>query len=1164
MRLQEIRLRGFKSFADPADLAIGAGTTGIVGPNGCGKSNIVEAIIWAMGESAPSSVRSAEMDEVIFAGGAGRPARNTAEVSLVVSPALRTNGRPAGQPRPNGRDRATNGEDLEITRRIARKSGSIYRINGQEARARDVHTLFGDAGGGARSCAIVRQNRIGELVNARPSARRQLIEDAAGVSGLHQRRHEVELRINATHRNLERVDEQLAALDRRIAGLKREARQARRYRTVAERLRRTETLLALSHWRAAVANRGRIRSELDGAHARAAQAAGEAGEAERQLATASEGVAPLRDGRQAAALALAEVEREAAGLAERIEAAERDGRLHAGRMGQLQADLTRERQLHGDAEDSLRRLPQPEAEGERESALRAELAAAERAAAAGEAPLAEAEARLDALNRTAADEEARAQQFATREREANAALAAAKAEIGTVERDIGAGRRERDDAVAAAAGGGAAEAAAQEAVEAARAEAAECEARHAAALQAEQDAQAAEAEEARALAALEAEFAALAGVLSGQEAGEEPVLARIRADAGCETALAAALGEWLYLPEATAATGASGWVGLDGDAAPAPLPAGVRPLSEHVQAPAVLARRLRHTGLVAAAAGPALQRQLQPGQSLVTRDGELWRWDGLHVAADQREDDAARRVAARSRMGRLTGEIDSAAAARGAAETRLAARSEARRVREAAAGEARAALGAAEAARTRAATERAAAGSRIELAESRLAAMQASRERALRAVAGIRQQLAGLARERAACASNGTLAAGLQTAREEAASLRAGALSRAAECARLRNALAVLERDRRRQRAERADWEQRREAAIGRCRDLEERLREAEAALDAARRLAPALAERRDRQAARVAAARERCGGAEDALAAAEATARSHRQRAKAAGERLAGARETLARLEERLETAAAQEAECGRRLGEAAGCAPEIAAERLQPEAESLSPPDRYAAEIDRLRQERGRMGPVNLRAEADLGEQEDSRRILAAEREDLGTALARFAAAIRTLNGEGRKRLQEAFGRVNSNFSDMFTSLFGHGATASLAFIDSDDPFQAGLEIYAQPPGKRLLSLGQMSGGEKALTALALIFALFLTSPAPVCILDEVDAPLDDANVQRFCDMLEEVAARTDTNFLVVTHHPITISRMDRLYGVTMAERGISRLVSVEYGDTALRLRA
>ena len=208
--------------------------------------------------------------------------------------------------------------------------------------------------------------------------------------------------------------------------------------------------------------------------------------------------------------------------------------------------------------------------------------------------------------------------------------------------------------------------------------------------------------------------------------------------------------------------------------------------------------------------------------------------------------------------------------------------------------------------------------------------------------------------------------------------------------------------------------------------------------------------------------------------------------------------------------------------------------------------------------------MGPVNLRAESDLAELEEARQSLSSERDDLAAALAKFGEAIQKINAEGRRRLQEAFEEVDGNFRDVFTSLFGEGASASLALINSEDPFEAGLEIYAQPPGKRLLSLGQMSGGEKALTALALIFALFLSSPAPVCVLDEVDAPLDDANVQRFCDMLEEVATRTDTNFLVITHHAITISRMDRLYGVTMAERGVSQLVSVDYNETALRLSA
>ena len=1163
MRLQEIRLRGFKSFADPADLTIGTGITGIVGPNGCGKSNIVEAILWAMGESAPSSVRSSEMDEVIFAGGGGRPARNTAEVSLVVSPA---GGRSLPARAMNGGARPLNGEDLEITRRIARKSGSIYRVNGREVRARDIHTLFGDAGGGARSCAIVRQNRIGELVNAKPVARRQLIEDAAGVSGLHQRRHEVELRINATIRNLESIDEQLASLDRQIGALKREARRARRYRNIAENLRRAESLLAFSRWRHAADAMVRMQSDLAAAAAEAARAAADAADAETARSETAEGMPPLRRRQQEAAAALARIENEDASLSERIETAERDASAYGARIEQLHSDLARERQLMADAEESLEGLARAESERPDDGggALRAELAEAEARAAACEAPLREAEQTLDTLNHAIARLDARNRQLAERESEARNALRNAATEIESSAGAIREAEDERNFAREAIAGAAEAEARARTAAENAGRVADRMEEALVAAEQAEHDARTVQAETARRLAALEAERAALEGMLSVPENGEAPVLSQIRADAGVEIALGAALGDWLHLPESDSASGTSGWVRLEIPAGAEALPDGARPLCELVRAPPALDARLRHTGLVASDHGETLQRNLRPGQSLVSPEGEIWRWDGLHVAADHAESDAAKRVAARNRIACLDAEITAARHDARRAEARAAETSSARADSAAEGGRARGTMRTAEAALAECARTQARAQSRLDLAEARLGALLDSRARALQAQSEVEGRLGTLVEERASADSSDALSGQVGEARNRAAALRAELLARTADCERLRNALATLEEERDRRRAERTGWEQRREAAVNRCRDLNERLTEAEEALRTARKIGPVLQERRSQIASLLDGARRQRSLADDTLAGAEKALQEAVARARTAEGRLSEAREASARLEERTEAAEARVAEAEGSLLEVARCGPEEAAARLEADAESLSAPEEYESEIASLRQERDRMGPVNLRAEADLEELEEARQSLASERNDLADAIVKFREAIQAINAEGRRRLQEAFNEVNENFRGVFTSLFGEGASASLALIDSEDPFEAGLEIYAQPPGKRLLSLSQMSGGEKALTALALIFALFLSSPAPVCVLDEVDAPLDDANVQRFCDMLEEVATRTDTNFLVITHHAITISRMDRLYGVTMAERGVSQLVSVDYEDAALRLSA
>ncbi|NLH82962.1 MAG: AAA family ATPase, partial [Phyllobacteriaceae bacterium] len=293
---------------------------------------------------------------------------------------------------------------------------------------------------------------------------------------------------------------------------------------------------------------------------------------------------------------------------------------------------------------------------------------------------------------------------------------------------------------------------------------------------------------------------------------------------------------------------------------------------------------------------------------------------------------------------------------------------------------------------------------------------------------------------------------------------------------------------------------------------------------------------------------------AADALALGERAQAEADAVARAALEALSTAREAKGRVEERLVAAARRRAEIAEAIVEAFEIAPEALAARLglAPEAPL---PDEVGVErrLERLRVEREKLGAVNLRAEDELAETERRRDELLAERDELVEAIRRLRASILTLNREARDRLLAAFDRVNGHFRQLFTHLFG-GGEAELQLVDSDDPLEAGLEILARPPGKKPATLTLLSGGEQALTALALIFAVFLTNPAPICVLDEVDAPLDDANVERYFDLLDRMTRLTDTRFVVITHNPITMARMNRLFGVTMSERGVSQLVSVD----------
>jgi chromosome segregation protein len=282
-----------------------------------------------------------------------------------------------------------------------------------------------------------------------------------------------------------------------------------------------------------------------------------------------------------------------------------------------------------------------------------------------------------------------------------------------------------------------------------------------------------------------------------------------------------------------------------------------------------------------------------------------------------------------------------------------------------------------------------------------------------------------------------------------------------------------------------------------------------------------------------------------------------------AVGETLAAARESRAGAQARAEYQEGRRAELSQLSGERFECPAALLAERVGFDAAALAPAAEEGARHDRLVADRERLGPVNLVAESELAELESSRETNAAERDELSQAVNRLRGSIGSLNREGRQRLLAAFEAVDGHFRRLFTTLFA-GGEAHLALIDSEDPLEAGLEIMAQPPGKKLGSLTLLSGGEQALTAVALIFALFLTNPAPICVLDEVDAPLDDANVERFCELLHRMTQETDTRYLIVTHNAVTMSRMDRLYGVTMIEKGVSRLVSVDLGGAETLLAA
>jgi len=1144
LKFDRLRLSGFKSFVEPTELFIQPGLTAIVGPNGCGKSNLFDALRWVMGEARPTSVRGSEMDDVIFAGSAARPSRNMAEVTLTIDNSDRTANPPYDQ-----------FDTIEVSRRIERDAGSVYRLNGRDVRQRDVQIFFADASSGASSTAFVRQGQISQLISQKPLARRAILEEAAGITGLHQRRHEAELRLRAAEANMSRLDDVIREVEGHLQNLKRQARQASRYRNLSGHIRRAEALAHYLRWTAAELRAKAASEALAAAAAVVADCTERAAQASTGQANAAAALPALRqsEAEKAAALHRLLAERDALD-AEEARARETAQSLRQ-RIAQTAQDVERERGLQRDAENALAALAEEtSALDDAQQRAQEDIAGAESSAAELSDALAEAERLLERLTSDLAEHNARR---ASLERSRNLAAELAEtsgqqlAEVGTRLDVAMDGSAEAPDLGAADSAADSARTlalAASTAAAIARGSLTEAE-------QAELHARVPLEETERELQRLSVEAKTLSELLNPEGHGTWPPLVdAVTVQPGYEAALAAALGDDLQAPLDEAAP--CHWLDLGAGDKAAALPGGARSLAEFVKGPRALARRLLMTGVVSPDQGSALQKLLKAGQRLVSPRGDLWRWDGYRASADA-PSAAAVRLSQRNRLASLERLIGSASDARAkAAADHAAAKAaaEAARVavREAEQEERRhehAILAAQEASAKfmRAAAER---SSRLASLEAEIRRLRQSRDTAREAEQQAAQALTELG-------DGVALIESVAEARQQATQARAASSN-------ARAALEAMKYDgevrSRRQSAigeECTRWDERRAAAGDHIGELERRSGELGEELIAAEALPQAVAQKRAALLDAIGGAETARGLAGDARAEAETVLAEADKLAKGADQALSAAREERAREEALLEGAQARIAELAERIRDELEIAPGELAERAGlKEEEELPPLEQAEKRVEKLKQEREQLGGVNLRAEEEATEHEQRLATLIADRNDLIGAVERLRRGIQSLNREGRERLLASFEKVNVNFQTLFTKLFG-GGEAKLSFTESDDPLEAGLEIYARPPGKRLQNLTLLSGGEQALTAMALIFGVFLVNPAPVCVLDEVDAPLDDANVERFCNLLDEMTRLTDTRFLVITHHALTMSRVHRLFGVTMAERGVSQLVSVTLAE-------
>ena len=872
IKFKTLRVKGFKSFVEPTEIVIENGLTGIVGPNGCGKSNLVEAFRFVMGELSPKQMRGSELDDVIFNGTAGRPAWDIAEVTIDLDNAER-----------QAPSLFNQSDEIEVTRRIWRGEGSEYRVNGKEVRLKDVQLLFADAATGARSTSMVSQGRVGAIIAAKPEQRRTLLEEAAGITGLHSRRHEAELRLNATGTNLERVKDVLKAQEEQLEILRKQSKQAERYKNIQKDITKARAAVFYRKW------------ELE----------------KTKLEDASEKMKTQND----FVLNQTQVVAKINISYEKVQETLPDLRL---KESQIAAEL----QKHTINLDNQ-------------------------------------EKEIDRANNAVEEIQIRIEQIKNdinREQflfdDANQNIIRVKEEKSILEKQQGDLFIETNDTES---------------------------------------------------------------LDTAKQRNNNPIIDYIDFEDGFEKAVAAVFSDELIA--SINEEQVSYWRILDQNEN-STFSDNIKKFSTIIKAPENLKKKLDFIGLIEDKTNILeLQNQLKPGQILVSNLGEIWRWDGYVSKGKQNS--------------------------------------------------------------------------------STKAVLEQLKNRRLKQLTKEEKQWIDI----------------FTQAKQRLDELKEREINLTKDLTNLRSMPKTITSEKIR---------------------LQKLIEENKISYD---KIANQLQET-------------------------ERSANEINKKLKLEEVKLNEFREEKIRIEGSIET-----------INEAIKQLSTQVKERLNANLDELFNiaelnPNKKLGDIndlerrlERLIAEQERLGGVNLLAEQEAKELQEKVTNIKADQNDLLAAIAKLREAIDSLNTEGRQRLLAAYGVVNDNFQKLFNQLFG-GGKAYLKFTDETDPLQAGLEIYASPPGKKLQNLTLLSGGEQALTALSLLFAVFLSNPAPICVLDEVDAPLDDTNVDRFCTLVEEIAKSSKTKFLVITHHRMTMARVNRLFGVTMPEQGISQIVSVDL-EKAIEIR-
>lgn len=1157
IHFSKLRLSGFKSFVEKTELDIGNGLTGIVGPNGCGKSNLVEALRWVMGENSPKSMRGDGMEDVIFAGTARRPARNFAEVTLILDNAEHK------APPPY-----TNFEQIEVSRKIEKDKGSTYKINGRTVRQRDVTLLFADTMSGASSPALVSQGRIAQMISAKPIERRQVLEESAGISGLYRRRHEAELKLRAAEKNLERVEDVTNSLQARLSTLKRQARQAEKYKELSSKIRELNIMLAYLEWKQAhdhlkstenilkqteslVADRLTVVSQLTQKQV----------DYSKNLPALRQNEAKINAAYQSQRVMINRLEEEKNRILSQIEE-------HNLLLSQIEEDKKHEASTADENTSLLTKLDtEEECLNQEIKDGPSNMDSHEKEKKEFEKHIAKLEEKYAALMQEGSDRRAKETsiisqikrdrnllEIAKRSRSDAAQMKQKKQDersslgnLDEIEKTLHAITTSLEDLKNDT----------------------EKKITRQGEMQDERDDKLGELRDAQNdVKAIEREIKTLNDILTLTQSEDfRPVLEDLQVKEGFEAALSRAIGDHVMgslNPEAPIY-----WTVLNTTQAPA-LPNNINSLNQYVTAPKALNHVLSFIG-VAETTEEAQQNHssLKPGQILVTKDGGCWRWDGLVIKAEAGDSHTAR-LKQKNRLHELEKELP----ALKKRQTSLEATYEhsANKL-------------------SQLKNELIINRNNIRESEQSLAKETRERENLIRKTTYIEQDIVKYQEKEYSfdsevarleenievaqdtlesflkddsAAEHETILTNLQ---DQLKSKRTGLQDTLLSMEKI-----IQEQSRRKARLhaiadERLSLKNRTIRAKEQLKNLEIRAKTTGDKLKSVKDRPEEIKAELQTILSSMGELESRRNNASDTLGKAEVEFSEINKNLKDAEKTLSESRESRALAQGTLNAAN----ETVQEKVDSVQRQFEMPPPQLLQHCSLLRDEDGNLAEMPSLEsiraqrekniRDRDMIGPVNLQADSEALEVEKELTQMLNEKNDLTQAIDELRFGIQKLNKEARERLKVAFDHVNGHFTRLFTRLFG-GGNAHLALVDSDDPLEAGLEIFAQPPGKSLQSLSLMSGGEQTLSSTALIFAMFLTNPSPICVLDEVDAPLDDANVDRVCNLIEEISEQSQTRFLIITHHRLTMARMDRLYGVTMAERGVSQLVSVDMTEEQLDL--